>query len=243
MKRTLISVLVLLLACSAVASVDVDDALRLKPGMEHYYASNIATRFLTNYHYKRTRLDDDLSEHIFDSYLKLLDPNRIYFLQSDIESFDRYRHQMDDALRHSDLLSPFEMFNVYSDRVLDRVAFARERVKQPFDFTIDEYYQYDREEEPWAKDRAELDELWRKRVKNDYLRLKLTDKEPEKIVETLLERYDNLERRTEIVRPLHQAVESRLVTVNPRRRNHRVEEAPAEPNGSVDTAVLVKREQ
>ena len=195
MKRTLISVLVLLLACSAVASVDVDDALLLKPGMEHYYASNIATRFLTNYHYKRTRLDDELSEHIFDSYLKLLDPNRIYFLQSDIESFERYRHQMDDALRHSDLLSPFEMFNVYSDRVLDRVAFARERVKQPFDFTIDEYYQYDREEEPWAKDRAELDELWRKRVKNDYLRLKLTDKEPEAIVETLSDRYDNLERR------------------------------------------------
>ena len=141
MKRTLISVLVLLLACSAVASVDVDDALLLKPGMEHYYASNIATRFLTNYHYKRTRLDDELSEHIFDSYLKLLDPNRIYFLQSDIESFERYRHQMDDALRHSDLLSPFEMFNVYSDRVLDRVAFARERIKQPFDFTVDEYYQ------------------------------------------------------------------------------------------------------
>jgi carboxyl-terminal processing protease len=187
--------LVLLLACSAVASVDVDDALLLKPGMEHYYASNIATRFLTNYHYKRTRLDDELSEHIFDSYLKLLDPNRIYFLQSDIESFERYRHQMDDALRHSDLLSPFEMFNVYSDRVLDRVAFARERIKQPFDFTVDEYYQYDREDEPWAKDQAELDELWRKRVKNDYLRLKLTDKEPEAIVETLSDRYDNLERR------------------------------------------------
>ena len=195
MKRTLITGLVLLLACSAAASVDVDDALRLKPGMEHYYASNIATRFLTNYHYKRTRLDDDLSEQIFDSYLKLLDPNRIYFLQSDIESFARYRHQMDDALRHSDLLAPFEMFNIYSDRVLDRVAFARKRITQPFDFTIDEYYQYDREDEPWAKDQAELDELWRKRVKNDYLRLKLTDKEPDAIAETLSDRYDNLERR------------------------------------------------
>jgi len=49
--------------------------------------------------------------------------------------------------------------------------------------------------EPWAKDSAELDEIWRKRVKNDYLRLLLADKEPEAIVETLTERYDNQERR------------------------------------------------
>ena len=56
-------------------------------------------------------------------------------------------------------------------------------------------YQYDREDETWASSTAELDELWRQRVKNDYLRLLLTDKEPEAIVETLTERYDNLERR------------------------------------------------
>jgi len=191
----LITGLFLLLACGAFASVDVDDALRLKPDMEHYYASNIATRFLTNYHYKRTRLDDELSKQIFDNYLKLLDPNRIYFLQADIESFDRYRNLMDDALRHSDLISAYEMFNVYSDRVLERADYARARIEQPFDFTIDEEYRFDREEEPWAADRAELDELWRKRVKNEYLRLKLTDKEPDAIRETLKERYDNLERR------------------------------------------------
>jgi carboxyl-terminal processing protease len=163
--------------------------------MEQRYASSIATRFLTNYHYKRTRLDDELSSEIFDSYLELLDPNRIYFLAGDVEMFERYRHGMDDALRHSDLLSAYEIFNVYAERVQQRVDYARVRVKQPFDFTIDEYYQFDREGEPWATDVAELDELWRKRVKNDYLRLLLTDKEPESIVKTLTERYDNQERR------------------------------------------------
>jgi carboxyl-terminal processing protease len=96
---------------------------------------------------------------------------------------------------HSDLLSAYEIFNVYTERVQQRVDYARTRVKQPFDFTIDEYYQYDREGEPWATSTAELDELWRKRVKNDYLRLLLTDKEPEAIVETLTERYDDQERR------------------------------------------------
>ena len=195
MKRFLLPVSLLFVAFTVLAAVDTSEPLRLEPEMDQRYASNIATRFLTNYHYKRTRLDDDLSSQIFDQYLELLDPNRIYFLASDVESFERYRSGMDDALRHSDLLSAYEIFNVYVDRVRQRVDYARSRVKQPFDFTIDEYYQYDREGEPWLRNTDELDELWRKRVKNDYLRLKLTDKEDEAIVETLTERYTNLERR------------------------------------------------
>jgi carboxyl-terminal processing protease len=187
--------ILLLVVSVAFASVDSDNALKIEPEMEHRYASNIATRFLTNYHYKRTRLDDDLSSDIFDSYLELLDPNRIYFLASDIEMFERYRSGLDDALRHSDLLPAYEIFNVYIDRVLQRVEYARTRINQPFDFNIDEYYQYDREDETWVASGKELDELWRQRVKNDYLRLLLTDKESEAIVETLTERYDNLERR------------------------------------------------
>lgn len=195
MKRIAIIALFSLLACSVFASVDVEEALKLEPNMDQRYASNIATRFLTNYHYKRTRLDDDLSSQIFDSYLELLDPNRIYFLQADIDYFERYRFLMDDSLRHADLLSAYEIFNLYTDRVLERVEYSRARAQQPFDFTVDEEYRYDREDAAWAKTTPELDELWRQRVKNDYLRLKLTDKEPEKIVETLLERYENLERR------------------------------------------------
>ena len=189
-------IIILFVAASAVfASVDTTSALKIEPEMEHRYASNIATRFLTNYHYKRTRLDDELSSEIFDSYLELLDPNKIYFLSGDIETFERYRSGLDDALRHSDLLPAYEIFDIYVDRVLQRVTYARKRVQQPFDFNIDEFYEYDREDETWVSSTTELDKLWRQRVKNDYLRLLLTDKEPEAIVETLTERYDNLERR------------------------------------------------
>jgi len=144
-RRFTIFAILLLSVGTALAAVESHEALKLEPDMEQRYASSIATRFLTNYHYKRTRLDDDLSSEIFDSYLELLDPNRIYFLAGDIEMFERYRHGMDDALRHSDLLSAYDIFNVYAERVQQRVDYARERVKQPFDFTIDEYYQYDRE--------------------------------------------------------------------------------------------------
>jgi carboxyl-terminal processing protease len=180
---------------SALAAVDTDESLVLAPQMEQRYASNLATKFLTNWHYKDTRLDDELSSEIFDNYIELLDPNKIYFMAGDIESFERYRTGMDDSLRHSDLAPAYEIFNRYIERVRQRVDYARERVKQPFDFTIDEYYRFDREDDPWVQDSAELDELWRKRVKNDYLRLKLTDKDDAAIVETLTERYENLERR------------------------------------------------
>jgi carboxyl-terminal processing protease len=63
------------------------------------------------------------------------------------------------------------------------------------DFTIDETYTWNREDLKWAKSKDELDDFTRQRVKNDYLRLKLADKEHEAIVETLDDRYENLDRR------------------------------------------------
>jgi carboxyl-terminal processing protease len=185
----------LLVSFPALAAVDAEKSLVLEPSIDQRYATNLATKFLTNWHYKDTRLDDELSSEIFDGYLALLDPNKVYFLGTDIEVFERYRSGLDDALRHSDLLPAYEIFNVYVDRVRQRVNYSRSRVKQPFDFTIDEYYPFDREDASWALNTEELDGLWRLRVKNDYLRLKLTDKEDAAIVETLTERYDNLERR------------------------------------------------
>ena len=136
MKRLLIIAISLLCFTAALASVETQTSLKLEPQMEHRYASNIATRFLTNWHYKRTRLDDDLSSQIFDTYLELLDPNKIYFLAGDIEMFERYRNGLDDSLRHSDLLPAYDIFNVYIDRVLQRVNYAHNRIKQPFDFEV-----------------------------------------------------------------------------------------------------------
>ena len=195
MKRILILIAFLLVSLPALAALDTNSSLTLKHNIDQRYATKLATKFLTNYHYKDTRLDDELSSEIFDGYLELLDPNRAYFLGTDIEVFERYRNRLDDALRHFDLLPAYEIFNVYIVRVRQRANYSRSRVMQPFDFTIDEYYPFDREDARWVQNMEELDELWRLRVKNDYLRLKLTDKEEAAIVETLTERYDNLERR------------------------------------------------
>lgn len=185
----------LLVTGMAWASASTEQPLLLQPSMEQRFTSNLAVKLLTNWHYKDTRLDDQLSSRILDRYLEMLDPNRSYFLASDVESFERFRFGLDEALRHSDLTPSYEVFNIYSDRVQQRVTYARERLQQPFEFELDEEYEYDRSEADWATDRAELDDVWRKRVKNDYLRLKLAEKEHDAIIELLDERYRNLERR------------------------------------------------
>jgi len=188
-------IFVLLISTSVWASTQPSEQILFKPSLDQRLRSSLATKFLANWHYKDTKLNDELSEKIFNRYLDLLDPNFSFFLASDIETFDPYRLKLDEALLHADPTPAYDIFNVYVTRVRERVVFARAQLEKPMDFTIDETYAWDREETEWAKTEAELDEFWRKRVKNDYLRLKLTDKEDEDIIETLDDRYENLDRR------------------------------------------------
>ena len=193
--RAIKYLLVLLISTSVWAVTQPVEQVTFKPSLDQRLRSNLATKFLANWHYKDTSLDDELSVKIFDRYLDLLDPNFSFFLASDIETFSPYRLNLDDALQHSDPTPAYEMFNVYVDRVRERVVFARAELQKPMDFTVDESYAWDREETEWAKSEEELNEFWRQRVKNDYLRLRLAGKEDEDIVETLDDRYENLDRR------------------------------------------------
>ncbi|MCF6262639.1 MAG: carboxy terminal-processing peptidase [Xanthomonadales bacterium] len=172
-----------------------DGELLLKQSMNQRYAVHLAVSFLTNWHYKDVQLDDELSSQILDQYIETLDPNRAYFLSADIAGMEKWRLQLDDVLRHDDLDAAFDIFNLYVLRVKNRIQFARKQLKTPMDFSIDEEFQFDRTESPWIADSKTWDEQWRKRVKNDWLRLKLTDKDEEEIRKTLDDRYTNLDRR------------------------------------------------
>ncbi len=170
-------------------------AERLEPKPEHHFASRLATRFISGYHYHRRNLDEELSGRIFDQYLRLLDPNRVYFTADDVADLERYRDYLSDALKTADLDPAFDMFERYQRRVAGRIEYALSLLEHGFDFTVDEEYRFDRTEAPWARDRDELDEIWRQRVKNDWLRLRLAEQEDEDIAETLGDRYANLGRR------------------------------------------------
>jgi len=180
-------------SATVVESTDSTEVLAPKP--QHQFASRLATRFISSYHYHRGDLDEVLSGRVFDQYLRLLDPNRVYFTAADLADLERYRNYLSDAVKTSDLDPAFDIFKLYQRRVGERVEHARALLKNNFDFSVDEDYRFDRSEAAWAADTAELDDIWRQRVKNDWLRLKLADQEDSEISETLDERYANLGRR------------------------------------------------
>jgi carboxyl-terminal processing protease len=169
----------------------------LQPTDKQAQTAAWVTQLLSNsrFHYKPAPLDDRLSGEIFDAFLGTLDADRAFFLQSDIDRFSAWRSSFDDALRDRRLEPAFEIFNLYLQRVAERTSKARALLKEEFDFTVQESYRFEREEAPWATSQAELDELWRLRVKNDVLRLKLAGKEMPAIRDTLAKRYANFQER------------------------------------------------
>jgi len=156
----------------------------------------IVTKVLDKFHYRQVPLDDTMSAKVLERYLEGLDPNRSFFTRKDIEGFDGYRTRLDDSLRSGDLEPAFRIFLVFRKRVEERTAYALKLLKAPFDFTVNEQYEFDREKAPWPRDKAALDDLWRKRVKNDALTLRLSGKKDDEIRETLRKRYEGLDRRT-----------------------------------------------
>ena len=166
----------------------------LQPDRDEVIASLNVVELLKRHHYSKPPLDDARSAIIYDSYLKLLDPSRSYFLASDIAEFDKWKFQFDDFLKSGDLNPGFIIYKRYLDRVKSRLDFTLAELKKgpdSFDFTAKETLQIDRKDAPWLTSEAELNDLWRKRIKDEVLRLKIAGKEPAKIQELLTKRYKN----------------------------------------------------
>ncbi|WP_179613060.1 carboxy terminal-processing peptidase [Rhizobium leguminosarum] len=179
------------LALVQSASAEVASPPVLAPLERQAEAAQLSAQFLSRYSYKPVPLDDALSARVMDGFIKSLDPDRMLFLQADIDKFMAERSEIDDAIERKDLKIPFAIFNAYEQRVVDRMTYARSLLKQDFDFSGQDNYSVLREKAPWPQSQAESDDLWRKRVKSDWLRLKLGGKADAAIRETLDKRYEN----------------------------------------------------
>lgn len=188
MKNILLWIL-LALATATQASTPEPSPL-LAPLQQHSQAANLSAKIFTRSHYKAMPLDDAMSNKIFDSYLKALDPEKLFFLQADIDQFTNARTQLDDAIYNNKLDIPYAIFNQYKQRAIERLSYARELLKQRFDFNQKESYQYERSKETWPKSEDQIRDVWRKRVKNDWLLLKLAGKDDKAIRDRLDKRYE-----------------------------------------------------
>ncbi|GLO42926.1 peptidase S41 [Pseudomonas putida] len=166
----------------------------LQPDRDEIVASLNVVELLKRHHYSKPPLDDARSVIIYDSYIKLLDPARSYFTAADIAEFDKWKTQFDDFLKSGNLDPGFTIYKRYLDRVKQRLDFALAELNKgvdKIDFNAKETLLIDRKDAPWMKNQAELDDLWRKRVKDEVLRQKIAGKEPKQIQETLTKRYKN----------------------------------------------------
>ncbi|WP_165840714.1 carboxy terminal-processing peptidase [Pseudomonas sp. SDI] len=179
------------LAGSALAANSWD---KLQPDRDEVVASLNVVELLKRHHYSKPPLNDARSVIIYDSYIKLLDPSRSYFTASDIAEFDKWKTQFDDFLKAGNLDPGFTIYKRYLDRVKSRLDFTLAELNKgvdKLDFSAKETLLVDRKDAPWMKNEAELDDLWRKRVKDEVLRLKIAGKETKAIQELLTKRYKN----------------------------------------------------
>lgn len=182
------------IACTAAPRllIDVPGSNNLKPDAQQSLITKEIAELVTSFNYKKLDLNDSLGGVIFANYLESLDPNKSYFLQSDITEFNKFREDLNDDLKAGDLASVFYMFNVYQKRYNERMRFSSNALTKTFDFTKKEEYIYNREDLGWFKDSLESNNYWIGKVKYDYLNLKLAKKTDAEINESLKKRYDNL---------------------------------------------------
>jgi carboxyl-terminal processing protease len=153
------------------------------------------TSLLRRDHLLRHPLDDEISRRCLDSFLEHLDPMKVYFYQSDVDSFRRKQDELDDLARRGDVSFAYTVFNTFLRRVDERVKLVDHFLSVPHDFTVDEELVIDRDAAEYARNEAEAREKWRKRIKYDLLVLKADDIEGEEATEKLSRRYHSFAKR------------------------------------------------
>ena len=143
-------------------------------------------------HYSRRLIDKEFSTQVFDHYLNALDSQRSYFQTADIAALQRWRSTFDDMIHTGQLDPAFLIFNRLQERNRERMQYAISLLSTEPDWKLNESYVFDRDKATWPRDAAELNDLWRRRVKSDVLSLMLTGKSWPEAAETLRKRYQRV---------------------------------------------------
>ncbi len=197
MKRLVAgAVFILWISISSVfGGIHGNDTTKLVPKPVYGKEAQAIVYILDNNHYRRIQLNDSLSSAILDGYMEGLDNNRSYFLAGDVSKFEAYRFKIDDFTHNQDVSVAYEIFDVYAKRFNERMDFVLDSlITYPFDYSVNEFLETDRNKSPWARSEAELNEAWRKIIKGQSLSLKLAGKEQAEIEKTLRTRYERFKK-------------------------------------------------
>lgn len=192
----------MLSAPAALAARDDSDPAvyrAVEPTPDQARATLMIGRQLQHTHFRDQKVDNELGGRVLDSYINSLDDQRLYLMQSDVDHFNTARGVIDRALRNARLGPPFRIYNHVQARTIERLEYALQVLDEDFndlDFDTSEEYMIDRSEADWAESREELDRLWRQRIKNAILDMRLDGQDDEEIRESLKKRYQSRLNRT-----------------------------------------------
>src|SRR6266576_4452053 len=152
-------------------------------------------RLLEEGHYTRQPLNDEMSRKFLKTYLELLDFSHLFFTQQDVDALTaKYGVSIDDDVLLGNLKPAYEVYDLYTKRVDERVAKIKELLKQPTDFAGDATIDLSRQKAAWPKDTGEADQLWRGRIASELLQEKLSEHPIEPGPQLVSRRYDRLAR-------------------------------------------------
>ncbi|WP_234283454.1 MULTISPECIES: carboxy terminal-processing peptidase [Halomonadaceae] len=186
-RRTAVLTLALLSWCAQLAL-----AAQIQPGEEQRQAAVEVAESLRYGHYADTAIDDDWSRLAFERYLDILDGQRAFLLESDVEEFRHLETRIDDMLFEGELEPAYQLYQRYHDRAENRFEWLLDTLDEGLNFTYetDMRLDLDRRDADWATSEAELEELWRKRLKNDALTLDISGQDEEQVENNLRQRYE-----------------------------------------------------
>lgn len=153
-------------------------AKALAPSPDDGEIAYVTARALEQGHYRQHPFDNDYSEKFFDRYLESLDPQRLHFTQEDLKEFAQYRDKLDNLTlgkrRAADTTPAYLIFNRFRERLDQRAAYVVELLKnEKFEFDTDEQITVNRKDEPYPLDLDEARQLWRQRLRSEYLQEKI----------------------------------------------------------------------
>ncbi len=155
--------------------------------------TKLVADMITRFHISQKPIDDAVSEQLLNRFLEQLDPQKLYFTQTDIDEFNKSKTKLDDEIKDGDVKFAYDVYDRYHALMQDRMKLAHKLIDSDFDFTRDESMVTDADKLAWAKNQSEIEDRWRKRIKYDMLLLNLDGTKIDEARKRLNKRYDNIE--------------------------------------------------
>ncbi len=126
---------------------------------------SVLNYMLTRGHYVQKDLNDEFSKHVFTNFIDGLDPSKRYFTKDDIKEFSKYKYQIDNQLKESDIAFYNLVYNRFLSKIKNAKKYYGALLKKPFNYKKNEVIDLDYKKMEYADSEKELVNYWRKQLK------------------------------------------------------------------------------